>query len=329
MAATTKCPHADDDQGWSRRPRPGRHVQREGSCHHLDVEAGDEGVLAARDGRRVGFLARGPVDGRTVVYLHGMPGSRREQRAFPDETLSRFGIRLVSFDRPGWGQTDPLRGTRPERCRDVLDACDALGLDSFSVLAVSSGGTYALTLAAIAPSRVDAVVLAAAQMPYDDETCIQTLVPDQLALLPLLRLGPTKEVVEGAEAYRRHILRDPVAALEPSLATFSERERALVADPSFQEILRDEMTEGVRRCVDGLVDDLVLWTEPFEVDVTAIACPVRAFHGTADDWEPLANLRRILGQLPHAELLTAEGINHLAPELYPDVVMSLAGTVRD
>jgi pimeloyl-ACP methyl ester carboxylesterase len=292
-------------------------------CHHLGVEASDEGVLTVRDGRRVGFLARGPAAGAPVVYLHGMPGSRREQCLFPDESLNRFGIRLVSFDRPGWGETDPLRGSRPERCRDLLDACDALGLDSFAVLAVSAGGTYALTLAAIAPDRVEAVVLAAAQMPYDDEASIQTLVPDQLALVPFLRLGPTKEVIEGAKTYRRHVLRDPVAALEPSLATFSERERALIAEPSFREILSDEMAEGLRLRVDGLLDDLLLWPLPFEVDVTTIACPVRAFHGTADDREPLTNLRRILGRLRGAEMLTAEGMNHLAPQLYPDLVMSL------
>jgi pimeloyl-ACP methyl ester carboxylesterase len=178
-------------------------------------------------------------------------------------------------------------------------------------------------VAAIAADRVESVVLAAAQMPYDDEASIKTLVPDQRALVPLLRLGPAKEVVDGAEAYRRHVLRDRVAALEPSLATFSERERALMADPLFRGIVDDEMTEGLRLSVDGLLDDLLLWPQPFEVDVTAISCPVRAFHGTADDWEPLPNLRRILGRLPHAELLTVEGVNHLAPELYPDLVMSL------
>jgi hypothetical protein len=44
---------------------------------------------------------------------------------------------------------------------------------------------------------------------------------------------------------------------------------------------------------------------------------------TADDWEPLPNLRRILGCLPDGRLLVAERLNHFAAELYPEAVLGL------
>jgi pimeloyl-ACP methyl ester carboxylesterase len=48
----------------------------------------------------------------------------------------------------------------------------------------SSGGSYALTLAALAPQRVTRVVLSSAQMPYDDDASLADLQPGQLAERP-------------------------------------------------------------------------------------------------------------------------------------------------
>jgi len=90
-----------------------------------------------------------------VLYLHGQPGSRREQLLIPAEVLERFGVRLISVDRPGYGNTDPLPGDRLARSSDVLTVCDALQIDSFPLVAVSAGGSYALALAGSAPDRVE------------------------------------------------------------------------------------------------------------------------------------------------------------------------------
>lgn len=47
-------------------------------------------------------------------------------------------------------------------------------------------------------------------------------------------------------------------------------------------------------------------------------------HGSADDWEPLPNLRRVLTLVPDAQLIVLEGLNHFGPLMYPDLLLSLA-----
>lgn len=290
----------------------------------LVTDPDPEGVITTTAGRRIGYLIRGPRNGRPVMYLHGMPSCRREQRLFPDAVLDRFGIRLVSIDRPGWGETDPLEGDRVARSADALAICDALKIGAFPLVAVSAGGTYALALAAAAPDRVERVILASAQMPYDDEAAIRELQPDQLALLPALRLGRIDPVIAGAEQYRSRLLEDPMVGLAPSMATLTRRERDFAEQPWARDALTDEIREGLRLRVDGLLDDLLAWPRPFEIDLDTVRCPVRAIHGTADDWEPLPNLQRVLRLLDDTQIVLLEGLNHFGPLLYPNLVMNLA-----
>ena len=107
-------------------------------------ETADDTLVTAV-GRRIGWLARGPDEGTPVLYLHGWPGSRLEQRVVPDAVLDRFGVRLISVDRPGWGNTDPLPGLRSERVMDVLAVCDALEVERFPIMGVSCGGSSGRT----------------------------------------------------------------------------------------------------------------------------------------------------------------------------------------
>jgi len=282
------------------------------------------GVVIGADERRVGFLERGPEQGIAVFYLHGMPGSRHEQRLIPEAVLDRFGVRLVSCDRPGYGATDPLAGDRIARTLDVLTVADHLGVERFPLMAFSAGGSYALTLAATAPGRIERLVLASAQMPYDDESAITTLLADQLALLPFLRDGRNELVDAGAADFRAKILDDPWSLFDPAWATLSPAEKTFLEQPQVRSSLEEDMIEGVQGSAEGLVADLLAWTQPYEVTMSDVGCPVIAVHGVIDDWEPLTNLRRILDLASDVELITLEGRNHLGPLLLPDLLVSLA-----
>jgi pimeloyl-ACP methyl ester carboxylesterase len=268
-------------------------------------------------------LERGPADGKPVLYVHGWPGSRLEQSVIPSPSLGRFGVRLISVDRPGYGTTDPLPGTRSERMRDVLRVADALGIDRFPVMGISCGGANVLTLAAIASDRVTCVVTVSGQMPYDDEEAIATLAPDQLAELPSFRRGRTPELEQGCEDERSSWHGDVLEWLGDALATFSERERRLVADPWFRDVLTADLAEALRPGYEGILEDALLCVQPFDVDVSSIRCPVVAIHGTADDWEPLPNLRRILRTIEDASLFLLDGANHFGPLCFPDLLLSL------
>lgn len=283
-------------------------------------------VVVTAEGRHVGWLARGPADGTPVLYLHGWPGSRLEQHLIPGPVLQRFGVRLVSVDRPGYGNTDPLAGERTRRIADVLAVADALGIARFPAMGFSGGGSNVLTLAAIAPERITRVVCVSGEMPWDDDDAIATAQPDQLDELPLFRAGRTSELEEANNLFRSAFLDDVIGALAGMTATLSQREQTWYSQQWVRDTLVAEVTEGLRKSGEGSLEDSLIAVRPFDIDVASIHCPVLAVHGSADDWEPLPNLRRVLALIPDAQLFTLEGLNHFGPLMYPDLLISLASS---
>src|SRR4051812_386469 len=110
--------------------------------------------LLLSDGRQLQIAEWGRADGRPVIYFHGRPGSRL---FCPDEAATvRAGVRLISFDRAGYGRSDPS-GSVPRfasAVADVVAILDQLGVDRAAVIGWSGGGPHALACAALAPDHV-------------------------------------------------------------------------------------------------------------------------------------------------------------------------------
>src|SRR6266404_1195236 len=97
------------------------------------------------DGRRVAYEVTGaPLDGksRIVFLLSGLPGSRVGPK--PDTaSLTRMGITLVSYDRPGYGESTRKKGRSiADAVVDVKAIADDLSADRFSVIGRSGGAPH-------------------------------------------------------------------------------------------------------------------------------------------------------------------------------------------
>lgn len=89
-----------------------------------------------------------------MFLLHGTPGSRLGPAPRPS-VLYRMGIRLITFDRPGYGGSDRSLGrTVSAAADDVRLIADALGIGRFGVVGRSGGAPHALACAALIPERI-------------------------------------------------------------------------------------------------------------------------------------------------------------------------------
>ncbi len=110
------------------------------------------------DGLRTRYQESG--DGPPVVLLHGASlGSSLEVWQPVLARLASRGLRVIAFDQPGFGRTDPpADASLAYRRRFVLAFLDALGLTDPCLLGHSQSGAIAVRLALERPERARAVV---------------------------------------------------------------------------------------------------------------------------------------------------------------------------
>ena len=100
---------------------------------------------------------------RDLVLLHGQPGSAADWQ----EVARRLPAQLhaVAVDRPGYGSSPQPAGGFAANARVVLDQLDSCGIRSAVLVGHSYGGGVALSMANLAPQRIEAVVLLASVGP--------------------------------------------------------------------------------------------------------------------------------------------------------------------
>ena len=120
------------------------------------LEGGRHVELAS--GRRVNVLETG--DGVPALFLHG---SGTDSRSLLPLLPHLDGVRAIAVDRPGFGESDPVRVPkarfRAAAVAFVDEILDALGLERPALAGNSMGGTWALWYALARPERVRRLVL--------------------------------------------------------------------------------------------------------------------------------------------------------------------------
>lgn len=283
--------------------------------HHAGDDLVD-GVLALPDGRRVGYRVRGPRAGRQVVYFHGQPGCRLEADLIPDRLLGGFGLRVLSFDRPGMGRSDLIQAEDMMiGVEDAIHLADHVGIDRFAVIGVSAGGPPALAISAGHPERVDRTILVSASGEYDDDRYMH---PADVAHFKQLREQGPEPLVPEYEAFRKSLLADVEGTIARLFAAFPEAERTWISSPPAKAPAAADFLESLAQGSAGHLRETEVRALPWSFNVASIRTPVRAFHGDADSLERLSNIQRIIDAVPDGALTVYPGGDHLSPWLHPE-----------
>ncbi len=240
------------EDGWV--PREGR----------LDLPAG--GVVAWREW--------GEEAGTPVVFLHGTPGSRLFA---PDPSAA---ARVISFDRPGYGQSTPLPIPSLSAVAEIVARiADDRGLERFGVVGFSGGGPFALACGAFLPDRVSRVAAVSASGPVDElEPALQSLSADERETLVAVRADPagaTRLLWEHGRWYADNPSR--FLETEPDPA-----DEAILLDPAFRSNFGASNVEGARQGQTGLVGDWVAEALPWGFRLADIEVPVDLWVGERD-----------------------------------------------
>ncbi len=110
-------------------------------------------------GSEIFYREAGAGSNPTLLLLHGFPSSSAQYQGLIDRLAGSF--HLVAPDYPGFGRTEPLKGTSTfERLADSIEAfTDVLGLEQFSLYLFDFGAPIGFRIATRRPDRVRALIL--------------------------------------------------------------------------------------------------------------------------------------------------------------------------
>ncbi|BCY09376.1 alpha/beta fold hydrolase [Actinoplanes sp. L3-i22] len=291
---------------------------------------GDYQVKAADGERTLMVNVSGAEHGWPIFLLHGTPGSRTGPMPRPG-ALYRRGIRLISYDRPGYGGSTEHRGRRVvDAAADVHAIAEQLGLTRFSVVGRSGGGPHALAVAARLASRVHRVATLVSLAPSaPDLDFAAGMTPDNAAGFDRSAQPEAAGLSERLLRRARRVADDPRVLLDQLLADMTDADRLIVEEPAIQRLLLISYREAVRSGPYGWIDDVLALRRDWGFDVGEIKLPVYLWHGAQDNFAPAAHARWLARNIPGAILDMQSARAHFgAVEALPKVLTWLAGGDR-
>jgi pimeloyl-ACP methyl ester carboxylesterase len=268
------------------------------------------------DGRTLAVADAGNESGPAVVVNHGTPGSRLLWRELIEDAEAR-GMRLIGYDRPGYGGSDPQPGrTAADAAGDVGAIADALGIEQLAVEGGSGGGPHALACAALLPDRVVAVASLAGVAPYPAEGL------DWLDGMGQDNLDEFAATLAGREALERYLGKkvsemltaEPKAIAEALLSLLSPPDRAVLTG-ELAEYFHEATRVGVEEQLDGWIDDDFVFVNPWGYRLEDIRVPVQLWHGARDRFVPIAHGRWLAERIPGVDAHLTDEDGHLTIQL--------------
>ncbi len=263
-------------------------------------------------GRAIQVHETGGADGPLVIFHHGTPCDGLIPAGWIEHAATA-GIRLVSYDRPGYGGSDPQPGRSvASAIDDVAAIADALGVERFAVLGLSGGGPHALACAALLGDRVAAAAVLGTVAPFDAEglNFFADMGRDNWVEFGATLAGrATLEPLLAAEVRERAAA--PAASVADGIRTLISAPDQAVLDGGLTDWLHATMVRGTAPGPGGWVDDDLAFVEPWGFDLRAIAVPVLVWHGRQDRFVPVSHGEWVAGAIPRAQARITDEDGHL------------------
>jgi pimeloyl-ACP methyl ester carboxylesterase len=264
------------------------------------------------DGRRLRVQEGGAPRGRPVLVHNGTPNSRLLYE--PSVRLAEAqGVRMISYDRPGYGGSDRDPGRSVASCAgDVRAIADALGIERLAVWGISGGGPHAIACAALLPDLVPAVGVLASIAPWGAEGL------DYFEGMGSENVEDFELTIRDRAAGRAKHEQDRVESLAATPETLYTTIETLLSPvdrgaltPTLTEFLYESTQVGLGPGADGWWDDDLAFAEPWGFELEQIRTPVLLLHGRQDRFVPFSHGEWLAAHIPGVEPRLLDHDGHL------------------
>ena len=254
----------------------------------------------------------GDPQGKPILVHTGSPNSRHLYGGWIADAEKK-GIRLICYDRPGYGGSTADPGhTVASGAQDVRAVAEALGHDRLGIWGISGGGPYALGCAALLPDIAVAVAAVASPGPYGVEGF------DYFAGMGELNTEGMKLFLSDPEEARRRHREDWEEARAATPEQLTEIMSSVLSPVDAQAMtgelaqwLASSARDGLAAGDQGWWDDGASHLTGWGFDLSEIRVPVKIWHGRQDRMVPVQHGQWLAANVPGAEADISDSDGHL------------------
>ncbi|MCE9521753.1 MAG: alpha/beta fold hydrolase [Alphaproteobacteria bacterium] len=269
------------------------------------------------DGRHLYYREYGIESGPAVVYFHvGLAASL----VMPEiaRAAVKSGLRLIAFERPGFGQSSPRRDYTFETIADdVEQLLQRLNIASVALFGDGYGGAFAVAAARKLNGAIRRLALRSPHLG-------RSLANDQRSMLSAL--FRQSWIIPGvAELMHRGIRVSLVRSLMRHYAERSSTDAARAAEPEFQHFFDAVIFDALERTGAGLSAELSLFASGARADPASLTCPISIWHGAEHPGIPAGESIATFTGHKNAALHILPGIgSYLTQPVFDDIFAWLA-----
>jgi pimeloyl-ACP methyl ester carboxylesterase len=223
------------------------------------------------------------------------------------------GIRLISFDRPGYGGSTPRPGrTVADIAQDTEAVADAVGAKRFATWGISGGGPHALACAALLPTRVTAAASLAAVAPWSVEGL------DWYGGMGEDNIEEFGRALDGRDSLQPYIDENARAMLAAPVGSSFDALESLISGPDKEALATDvgrfldtNTRAAVEDSSEGWIEDDLAFVEPWGFELESIHVPVLLWQGVHDLMVPPDHGRWLAERIPGVDARISEDDGHL------------------
>lgn len=257
--------------------------------------------ILLRDGRTLDLLDNHHTSDTAVVFHHGTPGNSTSWRQWIDQ-LSGSDLTAFAASRPGYGQSERLRGRRVvDVVDDLAQVLDQREIAKFVSVGWSGGGPHALAMS-LDPRCVGVISLAGVgQYGTPDLDFLAGMGPENIEEFTIAD--------EGEAPLREWMNLNAVGMQQATGSGLRAAFGGLIGKADTEVLAGDfaeDMAAGFRRALshgfDGWIDDDLAFVQEWGFDLSAINIPVFLWQGNDDFMVPHTHSRWLASKIPTAQL---------------------------
>jgi pimeloyl-ACP methyl ester carboxylesterase len=289
-----------------------------------------EGYSTVRtpDGRSLEVLTGGDPDGFPLLFHGGSPSAALAYEP-TDRAAREAGLRLITYSRPGYGDSTAHPRDEPRFVDDVADSAailDALGVDRFVTAGWSGGGPRALGCAALLPHRCLAAASIAGVAPHDGEGLAWKagMAEENAAEYSAAESGREAYAAYVEEQFMPVMLADADDMAEAMGGLLPPADKAAM-DRGFTEWMTETFHRAGAQRTAGVLDDGQAAVRPWGFDIGSITVPTLVYQGRQDAMVPFAHGEWLAAHVPGVEAHLTDDDGHLTlminglPRIFADL----------